>query len=225
MKSALITGVLGQDGAYLAKLLLEKGYKVYGFVPSFSIEGVYCPNYSSGYFSDVGSRYDMIGTIGYNVRQDQIMYKIGLAAESSFVLSDKTSMWVDFTAFSSKGIVGLRSTYDQYGGWNGMPGYSSDILAADFIYGGVGAQFKISSGFASSFLSVVVRGGVRSKVLYGLTQETEFESMIPFKDSFTSGIWDLGISVGYGLSTPVGDLILGAGFNKNMQLALYVELT
>ena len=32
MKSALITGVLGQDGAYLAKLLLDKGYKVYGFV-------------------------------------------------------------------------------------------------------------------------------------------------------------------------------------------------
>ena len=32
MKSALVTGVLGQDGAYLSKLLLEKGYKVYGFV-------------------------------------------------------------------------------------------------------------------------------------------------------------------------------------------------
>ena len=32
MKSALITGIMGQDGAYLAKLLLEKGYKVYGFV-------------------------------------------------------------------------------------------------------------------------------------------------------------------------------------------------
>lgn len=213
------------DNVWHALNLEDDSDKVYGFVPSFSIEGVYCPNYSSGYFSDVGSRYDMIGTIGYNVRQDQIMYKIGLAAESSFVLSDKTSMWVDFTAFSSKGIVGLRSTYDQYGGWNGMPGYSSDILAADFIYGGVGAQFKISSGFASSFLSVVVRGGVRSKVLYGLTQETEFESMIPFKDSFTSGKWDLGISVGYGFSTPVGDIILGAGFNKNMQLALYVELT
>jgi len=27
---ALITGITGQDGAYLAKLLLEKGYKVYG---------------------------------------------------------------------------------------------------------------------------------------------------------------------------------------------------
>jgi len=30
MKSALITGITGQDGAYLAQLLLEKGYRVYG---------------------------------------------------------------------------------------------------------------------------------------------------------------------------------------------------
>lgn len=32
MKSALITGITGQDGSYLAELLLEKGYKVYGLV-------------------------------------------------------------------------------------------------------------------------------------------------------------------------------------------------
>ena len=32
MKTALITGVTGQDGCYLAKNLLEKGYKVYGAV-------------------------------------------------------------------------------------------------------------------------------------------------------------------------------------------------
>ena len=30
MKSALITGITGQDGSYLAELLLEKGYEVYG---------------------------------------------------------------------------------------------------------------------------------------------------------------------------------------------------
>ena len=30
MKKALITGITGQDGAYLAKFLLEKGYDVYG---------------------------------------------------------------------------------------------------------------------------------------------------------------------------------------------------
>lgn len=32
MKSALITGITGQDGSYLAELLLEKGYRVHGLV-------------------------------------------------------------------------------------------------------------------------------------------------------------------------------------------------
>ena len=32
MKSALITGITGQDGSYLAEFLLAKGYKVYGLV-------------------------------------------------------------------------------------------------------------------------------------------------------------------------------------------------
>ncbi len=35
-KTALITGILGQDGPHLAKLLLEKGYKVYGMVRRYS---------------------------------------------------------------------------------------------------------------------------------------------------------------------------------------------
>ena len=32
MKVALITGITGQDGSFLAELLLEKGYKVYGII-------------------------------------------------------------------------------------------------------------------------------------------------------------------------------------------------
>lgn len=32
MKKALVTGITGQDGAYLAKFLLDKGYKVYGLL-------------------------------------------------------------------------------------------------------------------------------------------------------------------------------------------------
>jgi len=35
-KTALITGILGQDGPYLAKLLLEKGYRVYGLIRRYS---------------------------------------------------------------------------------------------------------------------------------------------------------------------------------------------
>lgn len=37
MKKALITGITGQDGSYLAELLLEKGYEVYGITRRASI--------------------------------------------------------------------------------------------------------------------------------------------------------------------------------------------
>ncbi len=37
MKQALITGITGQDGSYLAELLLEKGYKVYGIMRRKSV--------------------------------------------------------------------------------------------------------------------------------------------------------------------------------------------
>ena len=32
MPKALITGITGQDGAYLAQFLLDKGYEVYGLL-------------------------------------------------------------------------------------------------------------------------------------------------------------------------------------------------
>jgi len=38
LKTALITGITGQDGSYLADFLLEKGYKVYGMVRRASTE-------------------------------------------------------------------------------------------------------------------------------------------------------------------------------------------
>jgi len=38
MKKALITGITGQDGSYLAEILLEKGYEVHGIVRRVAIE-------------------------------------------------------------------------------------------------------------------------------------------------------------------------------------------
>ena len=64
MKSALITGITGQDGAYLAKLLLEKNYKVYGLYRRLSTPnfwrlqslGIYDKiNLISGDLSDLSS--------------------------------------------------------------------------------------------------------------------------------------------------------------------------
>src|SRR5207302_10418487 len=37
-RSALITGITGQDGSYLAELLLDKGYEVHGMVRRSSTE-------------------------------------------------------------------------------------------------------------------------------------------------------------------------------------------
>lgn len=37
-KKAIITGINGQDGSYLAELLLDKGYEVYGIIRRSSIE-------------------------------------------------------------------------------------------------------------------------------------------------------------------------------------------
>ncbi len=47
MKSALITGITGQDGAYLAELLLNKGYKVYGAFRRTSSENFWRIEYLS----------------------------------------------------------------------------------------------------------------------------------------------------------------------------------
>ena len=38
MKKALITGVTGQDGSYLAEFLLEKGYDVHGVIRRSSVD-------------------------------------------------------------------------------------------------------------------------------------------------------------------------------------------
>lgn len=38
MKTALITGVTGQDGSYLAEFLLEKGYDVHGIIRRSSVD-------------------------------------------------------------------------------------------------------------------------------------------------------------------------------------------
>ena len=37
MKKALITGINGQDGSYLAEFLLEKGYEVHGTLKRNSV--------------------------------------------------------------------------------------------------------------------------------------------------------------------------------------------
>ncbi len=68
MKKAIITGITGQDGSYLAELLLEKGYKVIGLVRRTSNENSTYRidhikdsiNLVEGEISDSGSVYSLV---------------------------------------------------------------------------------------------------------------------------------------------------------------------
>src|SRR5680860_239128 len=55
MKTALITGILGQDGPYLAQLLLAKDYKVYGLIRRYSN-----PNFSNLDYLQITDKIDYI---------------------------------------------------------------------------------------------------------------------------------------------------------------------
>ena len=194
----------------------------YAFSPSATLSAIYYPNYETGFFSQAGARVDFIGKFGYNTRTKHMFYSIGVAGEFNLMISKKVSVWVDATAYSARGSLLLRSTFDEYGGWNGMPGYAAGTLMGEYLMGGLGVQIALKEGFASSFITFIFRGGIRSDVQYGWSNVGEFDSDIPFSCLKT---WDFGGSIGYGFSTPVGDIIFGAGFNNKLQLALYIELT
>ena len=77
MKTALITGITGQDGSYLAEFLLEKGYDVHGTIRRSSVdfreriahlEGT--PHFHLHY-ADLGDSMSVLGVIG-KVRPDEI---------------------------------------------------------------------------------------------------------------------------------------------------------
>ena len=55
MKKTLITGITGQDGAYLSKLLVEKGYKVYGTYRRLST-----PNFWRLQYLDIFDKVELI---------------------------------------------------------------------------------------------------------------------------------------------------------------------
>lgn len=92
MKTALITGITGQDGSYLAELLLEKGYDVHGTIRRSSVdyreriahlEGR--PNFHLHY-ADLGDSMSIIKILNL-VRPDEVY---NLAAQSHVQVSFDT---------------------------------------------------------------------------------------------------------------------------------------
>lgn len=89
MKKALITGVTGQDGSYLAELLLGKGYDVYGMIRRSSVDFRERIAHLEGQphfhlkFGDLGDSLSLVKLIG-EIRPDEIY---NLAAQSHVQVS------------------------------------------------------------------------------------------------------------------------------------------
>ena len=102
MKKALITGITGQDGSYLAEFLLNKGYEVHGIIRRAStfntnrIDHIYKDEHIPdnrlflhyGDLSDAGKLTDLI----YNIRPEEV-YNLGAQShvKVSFEIPEHTS--------------------------------------------------------------------------------------------------------------------------------------
>jgi len=79
MKVALITGITGQDGSYLAELLLEKGYEVHGIVRRCSLINTYRIDHIYDHihlhYGDLTDATNIIGVIK-KIEPDEI-YNLG----------------------------------------------------------------------------------------------------------------------------------------------------
>jgi len=86
MKRALITGITGQDGSYLAELLLSKGYEVHGIIRRSStintprISHIFVDPHEAGarlhlHYGDL-SDLGQISHLIYNIRPDEV-YHLG----------------------------------------------------------------------------------------------------------------------------------------------------
>ena len=89
MKKALITGVTGQDGSYLAEFLLEKGYDVHGMIRRSSVDYreriTHLERHKNFHlhYGDLGDSMSLMAIIG-SVRPDEIY---NLAAQSHVQVS------------------------------------------------------------------------------------------------------------------------------------------
>ena len=89
MKTALITGITGQDGSYLSEFLLEKGYDVHGTIRRSSVDYRERIAHLEGHphfhlhYADLGDSMSLLQVVG-KVRPDEIY---NLAAQSHVQVS------------------------------------------------------------------------------------------------------------------------------------------
>lgn len=115
MKTALITGVTGQDGSYLSEFLIEKGYDVHGIIRRSSVDYRERIAHLEGHkqfhlhYADLGDSMSLVQVVG-KVRPDEIY---NLAAQSHVQVSFDSP---EFTAdIDATGVLRVLEAVRQCG--------------------------------------------------------------------------------------------------------------
>ena len=97
MKKALITGITGQDGSYLAEFLLEKGYEVHGITRRASISNTARIDHLMGkiklHDGDLTDSSSLIRIIG-QVKPDEIYNLAAPMCRSALTCPNIPAMWM-----------------------------------------------------------------------------------------------------------------------------------
>lgn len=159
IKKALITGITGQDGPYLAKLLIEKGYEVYGIVRSTS--HTYLDFRDDPEFKDMAARIKLVsgdltdgGSINHiisSIKPDEIY---NLAGQSNVGISFKQpELTADVTAL---GLLRILEAVKEYSPKTKVCQASSSEMFGDVADGSVGqnelSRFNPISPYATAKL-------------------------------------------------------------------------
>jgi GDPmannose 4,6-dehydratase len=114
MSRALITGITGQDGLYLAELLTKKGYEVFGLIrgqnnPKFDLVKELVPGITllTGDLTDVSSLVRVLG-----IAQPDEVYNLGAISFVAYSW-ENASLTTDVTA---KGVLNLLEATRLYAG-------------------------------------------------------------------------------------------------------------
>ncbi|MEM9159382.1 MAG: GDP-mannose 4,6-dehydratase [Verrucomicrobiota bacterium] len=150
MKKALITGITGQDGSYLAELLLEKGYEVHGVIRRAStfntdrINHLYQDPHVNGvklflHYGDLADSVQMVKLL-YDLEPDEI-YNLGAQSH-------------------------VRVSFD-------VPEYTGDVV-------GVGAVRILEAIREANLVDKVKYYQASSSEMYGKVQEVPQTETTPF---------------------------------------------
>ncbi len=184
-------------------------------VPSFYASLVWDTQLST--FANSGVRGEFMATLG---RYENPVFALQAAWRQRFSLSAYDSLGYEIHLAMLRMPYPLLSSYVDLGGLSAFPGYSAGSLKRDIALAGVMYQYAIGDflGF-NSFLQVTAKLGM-------------MDMFDPYAaQSYPPGFWfssrtefDAGLSLGLGLQTPLGNVIVRFGASVLGQVSLAIEI-